>query len=87
MKDYMSFGDALQALKDGKQVARHGWNGKNMYLYIEDCLSFTIREGAYKGRVRKYEPCICMFTADGTHQPGWLASQKDMLADDWFEVK
>jgi len=33
--------------------------------------------------VRSYEPAICMFTAQQKHQPGWLASQADMLAEDW----
>jgi hypothetical protein len=72
----MDFGEAIRALKEGKYVSRAGWNGKNMYLYLEDKLS---------GR-SDYDPCICMFTAQGRHQPGWLANQQDMLATDWGVV-
>lgn len=83
----MTFGEAIEALKKDKLVARAGWNGKNMHLYLEDSLSFKIGDGIYKGTTRKYEPCICMFTAQGKHQPGWLASQADMLATDWEIVE
>lgn len=82
----MNFGDAIQAMKQGKQVRRSGWNGKGMHLYLEDGFSMPIRGGVYKGAVREYEPVICMYTAQGKHQPGWLASQADMLADDWSSV-
>lgn len=83
----MNFGQALEALKRDRWVRRAGWNGKGMHLYIEDMLSFTIPGGVFKGEVRRYEPCIVMFTAQGKHQPGWLASQADMLADDWEIVE
>ena len=79
----MNFGQAIEAMKEGKWVQRAGWNGRNMHLYLEDALTFTPGAGVFKGHVRKYEPVIVMFTADKKHQPGWLASQADMLADDW----
>ena len=82
----MNFGQAIEALKEGKWVQRAGWNGKNMHLYLEDMLTFTPGAGVFKGQTRKYEPVIVMFTADKKHQPGWLASQADMLADDWAIV-
>lgn len=82
----MNFGDAIVALKAGKMVRRTGWNGKGMHLYLEDGFAMPIRAGVYKGAVRQYEPVICMFTAQQRHQPGWLASQADMLADDWEDV-
>lgn len=66
----MDFGEAIRAMKDdGASVARSGWNGKNMFIYI---MSFP-----------GYDPCIVMHTAGDTEQPGWLASQADMLAEDW----
>jgi len=68
-----SFGWALAMLKKGHRVARRGWNGKGMHLFM-------------RGRVNGDEPVIVMFTAQGKTQPGWLASQADMLADDWCEV-
>jgi len=83
----MNFGQALEALKEGKWVQRAGWNGKDMHIYLEDSLSVTFGDGAFKGQTRKYEPCIVMFTAQGKHQPGWLASQPDMLAEDWQIVE
>lgn len=57
-----------------------------MHLYLEEAHTFTIRGGALKGQVRTHEAHIVMFTAHGMHQPGWLASQADMLAEDWMVV-
>ena len=65
----MDFGEAIKALKGGYSVQRAGWNGKGMYLYRKH----------FDG----YDPCIVMHTAQGTEQPGWLASQADILAEDW----
>lgn len=79
----MNFGNAIQWLKEGKRVQRSGWNGKGMHLYLEDWLEGMMTFG---GDNRKYEPVIIMYTAQGKHQPGWLASQADMLADDWSVV-
>ncbi len=79
----MTFGEAIAALKSGRMVRRLGWNGKGMHLYLEDGFSMPVRGGVHAGAVRVYEPVICMYTAQGKHQPGWLASQPDMLAEDW----
>lgn len=68
----MTFGDAIFELKDSKKVARKGWNGKGMYLYLHTFEGFL--------------PCVVMVTAQGLHQPGWLASQPDILSDDWEVV-
>ncbi len=68
----MTFSQALELLKRGDHIARQGWNGKGMYLYLWQDLGF--------------QPCIVMYTADKKHQPGWLASQADLLADDWVIV-
>lgn len=65
------FGWAIRQLKDGRKVARRGWNGKGMYLYLRA----TPANGD--------EPYIVMFTAQRKVQPGWLASQADMLGEDW----
>lgn len=83
----MNFGQALEELKKGNWVQRAGWNGKNMHIYLEDGLSHKIGDGVFKGIMRSYEPCICMFTAQEKHQPGWLANQDDMLAEDWNIAK
>jgi len=81
MESNLYFGDAIKIMIDGGFVAREGWNGKGMYLYVLDDL-----ESQESMPNVKMEPCIVMRTAQGLHQPGWLASQADMLANDWCEV-
>lgn len=77
----MTFGHALEMLKLGYKVARKGWNGKKMFLFLtkgEDLTSCICTEDM--------PPCIdsiCMKTAQNTICVGWLASQADMLAEDW----
>ena len=80
----MTFGGALKALKAGKKVARTGWNGKGMYLYLADgtLLTQEIGDGSYP-----FADSIVMKTADNRYCIGWLASQTDMLAEDWCTVK
>lgn len=79
----LTFGDALEALKDGRRVARAGWNGKGMFLRMiwpPEGEVFVSQDGAR----HPVQPCIGMKTADNLMQPGWLASQADMLAEDWM---
>lgn len=83
----MDIGEAVKALKTNKLVAREGWNGKGMHIYLEDGYAMKVRGGLYKGSERRYDPVICLYTAQKTHQPGWLPSQADMLADDWQIVE
>lgn len=83
----MTFGEAVEAIKNGKAVQRVGWNGKGMYIFLEDHFQYLIPAGFFKGRQKKYESVICMFTAQGTTQPGWLASQSDILSEDWQIVQ
>lgn len=76
------FGNALTMLKDGKRVARHGWNGKGMWL----TLITSWNDGGILDTL-DYEklPFIAMKTADDQVVP-WLASQTDILARDWVMV-
>lgn len=93
----MSFGVAIVALKAGGKVARAGWNGKGMWLVlVPGTPSAQLREGSpYHAALGLPEceilPHIDMWTinADGRRAmlPGWLASQSDMLADDWQLVE
>lgn len=83
----MDFGDALRALKDGKRVARAGWNGMWLLLITprpdgdtQYELSPTHWSALWIGKKRL--PWIGMKTADDCFVP-WLASQTDMLADDY----
>ena len=79
----LSFGDALKALKAGQRVARAGWNGKGMWLWIPEPLDefctkvFVCGDDAFEAA-----PWIGMKTADNKFVP-WLASQTDVLAEDW----
>ena len=95
----MTFGDALEALKAGKKVTRAGWNGKGMYLWLKQGITITadmchdtmLKEVATKnGGTITGLPTICMFTHDSCGYKavltGWLASQSDMLLDDWEVV-
>lgn len=91
MMNTFDFGDAIRALKDGKKVARQGWNGKGMYLWL---LPATEVKKEWVKDERLLEcfgdndtlQClgsIRMYTADKKVLTGWLASQTDILAEDW----
>ena len=79
----MTFGDAIAALKAGKRVARAGWNGKGMWLLLIENYQVGFHPDL-KGL--KLLPWIGMKTADGGFVP-WLASQTDMLSEDWELVE
>lgn len=90
----MNFGQALEALKAGKRVARNGWNGKGMWLVLvrpDRTMSASTPSYVVTGMVADdgtpLEPLhwIGMKTADDCFVP-WLASQTDLLAEDWIEV-
>ena len=87
--DSMSFGYALEAMKHGERVARAGWNGKDMYIFIASEPDFTTDAdiSALDNREVAVGDVICMKTAQDTFQLGWLASQADMLAEDWYIVE
>lgn len=91
------FGWAIAAMKEGKKVARTGWNGKNMFVFLGKVASFcpagTPEQVAHAwGHEEAFaqadiRECIFMKDAQGMLVPGWLASQTDMLADDWDVVE
>ena len=71
----MTFGEALELLKNGQRVAREGWNGKGMWLALQiPDENSTMRR-----------PYIYMYPVDGALVP-WVASQSDLLANDWTIV-
>ena len=91
LTDAMTFGDALVMLKAGKKVARAGWNGKGMFLFLVNGSTFQVSRkpllGIYpEGTTINYHAHVDMKTADGTIVP-WLCSQTDMLAEDWQVVE
>ena len=84
------FSKALSYLKIGKKVAREGWNGKGMFIYLVNGSTFTVNRAPLntflpEGTEVNYLPHVDMRTADGKFVP-WLCSQTDMLADDWVLV-
>lgn len=81
----MTFGEALEVLKSGGRVAREGWNGKGMWLVLLQPGNAVYRE-PNTGSTYDMQPCIGMKTAQDVMQPGWLASQNDMLANDWVQI-
>jgi len=108
----MNFGQAIEALKEGKLVARQGWNGKGMFIFMRPADEINIEVVVDKVKslpqsVKDYfeqdivdangnrlpiseketvqfTAYLCMKAADGTIVNGWLASQTDMLAEDWM---
>ena len=106
----MNFGQAIEALKEGKLVCREGWNGKGMFIFERPFDSIPVQtvieniksipdsvklflHNKYRhdyigtsGEVFKVEftAYLCMYTANGSIVNGWLASQTDMLAEDWI---
>lgn len=88
---YLTFGHALHAAKyEGKKVYRDGWNGKGMFVVYQkaypDGISINKNTqealGLPEGTICKFLPYLLMKTADGSFVP-WLASQTDLLAEDW----
>ena len=91
-----NFGEAIAALKDGKKVSRAGWNGKGMWLVlVPGTQAATLRADTPYAKATGLQVCeilphIDMWTTNAQGRramlPGWLASQTDMLAEDWEVV-
>ena len=88
--DGMPFGLAIEAAKKGARVARRGWNGKDMYVCLGNVESFNTPADISSARNEDGTvlvlPFLMMKTADNAMCVGWLASQTDMLSDDWYIV-
>lgn len=96
----MDFSEALRLLKAGRKMARSGWNGNGMWIVLMPALylpPYSTQEPGAKvnDRTAKHigkdtpldsQPYFAMWTAAKQWQPGWLASQADMLAEDWEVV-
>ena len=83
----MNFGEAIVAVKNGKRIQREGWNGKNQYVELATAISYKNASGDI---VNVEHDAIgnkaLAFVGTSGVQLGWLASQADMLAEDWKEV-
>lgn len=80
----MNFGEAIKYLKRGMKVKRQGWNGKNQYIELASSISYVDPKGAI---INAEHDAIgnraISFVGTSGVQLGWLASQSDMLAEDW----
>lgn len=80
----MDFSDAIKAVKNGKRISREGWNGKKQYVELANSISYIGADGVV---VNCNHDAIgnkaLAFVGTSGVQIGWLASQADMLADDW----
>lgn len=99
----MNFGQAIEAVKNGKLAAREGWNGKGMFIFMRPSCELdtdtvvnkvqSLPESVKKWVAEnygdspddkiKFSRYLCLKAADGTIVNGWLASQTDMLSEDW----
>lgn len=92
----MNFGDALMYMREGQRVARAGWNGKGMWVALTPGSQVDTSAVPVRGALAAYAAApgpvpvvvsvgahIDMKAADGSLVIGWLASQTDMLAEDW----
>lgn len=87
----MDFADVLRLLKStGGRAWRDGWNGKGMFIVLQKgypdgiTLNATTAQttGLPEGSIQRFRPYLMMYTAQGDFVP-WVASQSDLLADDW----
>jgi hypothetical protein len=86
----MEFEDALSLLKQGYRVARQGWNGKGMFLFMVSGSTFTVNKDPWfesfgEGTEINYHPHIDMKMADGSVMV-WSPSQVDIFGTDWEVV-
>lgn len=81
------FGEAIRLIKQGKKVARKGWNGKNQYIELARNIGYKTADGEIINAEHKDigNKAIAFVGTSGV-QLGWLASQADMLAEDWVTV-
>lgn len=87
----LTFGAAIEAVKTGKKIARIGWNGKGMFLYYVPANNYPATTEVGKSIAKEdgtveYGAYIAMKTAQGNVVP-WLASQTDVLAEDWVIIE
>lgn len=88
VKNSMSFGQAIEAMRRGAKVRRRGWNGKNQHIELASAISYVNPDGSVVNAEHDAigNKAIAFCGTSGV-QMGWLASQADMLADDWEIVE
>lgn len=86
----MTFGQALVALRSGQRIARTGWNGKGVFVYLVPAASYPVQTGAVKahfgeGAMVPYNPYLAIKNVDESVST-WVPSANDCLAGDWGVV-
>lgn len=80
----MTFGEAINKVKEGAKIARKGWNGKNQYVELATRISYmNVRGEIVNCEHEAIGNKALAFVGTSGVQIGWLASQADMLANDW----
>ena len=87
----MNFGEAIEAMKAGKRLARNGWNGKNMFVFLVQGSTFTVNRAPLLGILGEgaqvnYRPHLDLKQPDGSIST-WAPSNGDALAEDWGIVE
>lgn len=90
MNNFMDFGGALKALKEGKAVARTGWNGKGMFAYMVTGGDYPVQMNVVKPLANEagtlhYNPYLAIKNVNNTIST-WVPSVNDCLAEDWYIV-
>lgn len=82
----MTFSKAIELLKQGHKLSRAGWNGKKQYIELATNISYIDSDGNIHNvdHAEMGNKAIAFVGTSGT-QLGWLASQSDMLSEDWVE--
>lgn len=81
----MNFGEALEAVKQGKPISRKGWNGKGMFVYLVPAATYNSMTNIAKmafGDTTDYNPYFSIKNVDNTVST-WVPSVNDILAEDW----
>ena len=83
-KKTMTFGEAIEQAKAGKAIRRRGWNGKTQYVELATWISYKNSLGVIVNTGHNdIGNKVLVFVGTSGVQLGWLASQADMLAEDW----
>lgn len=81
---YTDFGEAIRAVKKGHRIARKGWNGKDQFVELACNVSYKDPDGSIIDSALIQMGKALAFVGTSGVQLGWLASQADMLAEDWY---
>lgn len=85
IKENLNFGEALEAIKDGMKASRAGWNGKKQFIELATRISYVnMRNDHINVTHKDIGSNAIAFIGTSGIQLGWLASQADMLANDWY---